>query len=458
MLSLLSQAWRSWRTAKGMAILAAVALAVGIGSTTAIYTVVNAVLLKPLPYKNGDRFVALYGSTFSQSYHRSSSTYPDMLAYQQRTHSFDVFGWFKPSDFNLTSPGAPQHITGLEVTPSLVQNLGVNPIIGRWFSKQDDVDVAVISNSLWKRSGGDPHILGRALTLDGRKYTITGVMPPWFRLPVGGPGVEQVRSQLWIPLDPRVEAQDRLSATYFAYARLRPGVTLAQADADVKRVATEIAMENHLHYSYTARLDNLRDVVVSEIRPTLLLLFGAAGLLLLITCANVSGLLVARSVARARETAMRVALGAAQRQLALQYFSEGLLVSFAGAIAGVVVSFALVRMVLSLAAEYIPRADEIAIDWTVFLFAFVMAFVASILASLAPLWQAARTQPNEILNDGVRASADARSRKISQSLVVAEIALAFTLLTASAILMTQLGNLRRVRPGFDPDHLLDFPA
>lgn len=177
MLSLLSQAWRSWKTAKGVALLAAIALAVGIGSTTAIYAVVNAVLLKPLPYQHGNRFAALYGATYSEPGQRASLTYPDLVTYQQRTHSFDVFGWFKLSNFNLTSPGEPQHIDGIEVTPALVQNLGVNPIIGRWFKEQDGAGVVVISNSLWKHLGADPGILSKALTLDGRQYTITGVMP-----------------------------------------------------------------------------------------------------------------------------------------------------------------------------------------------------------------------------------------------------------------------------------------
>lgn len=233
-------------------------------------------------------------------------------------------------------------------------------------------------------------------------------------------------------------------------------MTLAEAQSDVKHIAAEIVRENHLDYPYTAQLDNLRDVVISEVRPTLLLLFGAAGLLLLITCANVSGLLVARSVARARETAVRVALGAAHGQLAFQYFSEGLLVSLAGAVAGIFVSFALVRAVISLAADYIPRADEIAVDWTVFLFALAMACLASVISSFAPLWQAMRTLPNEVLSDGVRATAGARSRRISQSLVIAEVGLAFTLLTVGAILFTHLGNLTRVWPGFNPDHLLTF--
>lgn len=439
-----------------MALLAVLALAAGIGSTTAIYTVIHAVLLKPLPYQHGERFVALYGARFSEPGQRSSLPYPDVLSYRQRTHSFDVFGWFRLNQFNLTSPGQTQHLNGVEVTPTLAGNLGVNPILGRWF-RNGDTSVAVISNSLWRRLGGSPNILSQTLALNGRSYTVIGVMPPWFRLPVGGPGAEQTRNDVWLPLDPRAEARDRISGIYFCYARLKPGVTFVEAQAEVKRVAVSIAREDPAsHPSYTAQLDDLREVVVHGVRPTLLLLFGAAGLLLLITCANVAGLLVARSVARSRETAVRVALGAAQGQLALQYFSEGLLVSLAGAAAGVLVSLALVYIVVSLAAEYIPRADEIAVDWTVLLFALATACLTSILSSLVPLWQAVRTLPNEVLSDGARASEGVRQRRLSQSLVIAEIAVAFTLLAVSAVLIAHLENLAGMRPGFGPDSLLAF--
>ncbi len=451
--SFLLQAWRSWKSGKAVAVVAALALAVGIGSTTAIYTVVNAVMLKPLPYPEGERWVALYRGTFSQPNQWGGSTFPDLEQYQERSHSFDVFGWFRLDDFNLTSPGQPQHISGAAVTPSLAQHIGVNPMMGQWF--RNDAGV-VVSYALWKRLGGNPGIVGSAVAMNGRSYTVTGVMPPAFRLPVPGPGTE-IRSDVWIFLDPHGAGQLRAEGYYFGYARRKPGVSFAQAEADVTGVAAEIARKDPAsHPSYTAKLSDLRAGVSIDIKPTLLLLFAAAGILLLITCANVAGVLLARAVARARETATRVALGAAPRQLALQYFAEGLLVSLAGAAAGVLFSAALVRTVVSIAADYIPRADEIAIDWKVLLFAAGMACLASALSSLAPLWQAARTFPNEVLTEGVRTSAGARSRRLSQSLVVGEIALAFTLLAVSGVLIEHLRNLARIRPGFDPDHLLTF--
>jgi predicted permease len=449
------QAWQSWKSAKAVALLATVALAIGIGSTTAIYTVVNAVMLRPLPYRDGDRFVALFSATLTDPKHFGSLAFPDLLAYQQRTQSFDVFGWFKLANFNLTSPGQPEHINGIEVTPSLANNLGVNPIIGRWFDKAGE-PVALISHALWQRLGAKPDMVGMTIALNGRGYTVAGIMPAWFRLPIGGP-FGDVRYDVWLPLDPLGKGQSPNDAWYFGYARLKPGVAFTAAEADAKRVAAQIAAENPASRPfYTARLEPLQDLIVKEIRPTLLLLFAAAGLLLLITCANVAGLLLARSVARARETAVRVALGAGRYQLTIQYFLEGLFVSLAGAAAGVVLSLALVRIVVSLAGQFIPRVDEIGIDWRVLIFALGAACLASALSSLAPLAQALRASPAEALSEGVRSSAGARSRRLSQSLVIAEIALAFTLLTVSALFIAHLRNLSRISPGFDPNQLLTF--
>jgi putative ABC transport system permease protein len=454
MRTLLSHAWQGWKRAPGVAVLAALALAVGIGSSTAIYTVVNAVMLRPLPYAEGDRFVALYGATVSDPNGRSSHTFPRLIEYQQRTRSFDVFGWYTPRNFNLTSPGAPQLVQGAAVTTSLAHHLGVNPLIGTWF--HDDTG-AVISHALWTSLGANPALVGSPITLNGRTYSVAGVMPPAFRLPLAGAGGGKMQNDVWIALDPRGRGQSPSEAFFFCYARLKPGVTLAQARADVQRAAAEIARQDPtLRRGYTARLDNLHADAVETIRPTLLLLLAAAGVLLLITCANVAGLLLTRAVGRARETAIRVALGAGHRSLALQYFVEGLVVSAIGAAAGVGASLALVRLVVSVAAAYIPRAEDVAIDWRVLVFAIAVTCLASALSSLAPLWQAMRTQPTDVLRDGVRVTAGIHSRRVSRALVVAEIALAFTLLAISAVLIAHLGRLSRVWPGFDADHLVAF--
>jgi len=454
MVSRLYQAWQSWRQAKALALLSIAALAIGTGATTAIYTVVNAVMLEPLPYEHGERFVALFGRSLLDAEHFSSSTFPDLQTYQQRTHSFDVFGWFRLSDFNLTSPGQPQHVDGVAVTPSLASNLGVKPVIGTWFT--DDTG-AVISSALWNRLGKQPSIVGSSIVLNGRNYTITGVMPAQFRLPEAIADFHRTRDDVWIGLDPAGRGQPRGEGLYFCYARMKPGVTFAAAEADVKRVAAEIAAEDPVaHPSYTARLDSVRETIISGIRPTLLLLFSAAGVLLLITCTNVSGLLLARSVARARDTAIRVSLGATVKQLAFQYFLEAFLVSAAGALLGILSSVLIVRDIVSMAADYIPRVEGIAIDWKVLLFAAATAFIAAALSCVAPLWHASHTAPNDILSEGSRSSAGVRSRRLSHSLVVAEMALAFALLAVSGALISHLQKLNHVAPGFDLQGLMTF--
>jgi putative ABC transport system permease protein len=454
MLPALSQALRSWTGAKAIALLAAIAFAVGIASTTAIYTVVDAVLFAPLPYADGDRFVAIYGARFSEPKQFSSHPLPDLQEYQRRTTSFDAFGWFRLGEVNVASPGEPQHVGAVAVTPALAHNLGVTPIVGRWFT---DATGVVISNRLWRRLGADRTIVGGPMTVDRKSLTITGVMPPGFRLPVSGPGGEGFDADLWTYLDPMGRGLNPGAAFYFAYARRRPDVTLQQAEADVTRAAAEIAaLDPASHPSYTAKVVDLRESSIKEIRPTLLLLFAAAGLLLLMTCANVAGLLLARSVARIRETATRVALGISHRGLALQFVAEGFLVAVAGAAAGTLVSVALVRLVISIGSEFVPHADEIATDWTALAFALAMALLASVLSSVAPLWQVIRTSPVDVLNAGLRASAGARMRRLSQSLVVAEIALAFTLLAVSGALLVHLRTLAATAPGFDADHVLTF--
>src|SRR5688572_31783485 len=382
---------------------------------------------------------------------------PELQDYEQQTTSFDAFGWFSAGRFRLTAPGEPQFVPGAAVTPALAPQLGP-PRLGQWFV--DDTS-AVISTSLWRRLGGGRDIIGRAITLDERQYTISGVMPPAFQFPLASLGGTRGGTEVWIPLDPSPPGASRGSGVSVAYARRKPGVSLEQAKADARRVATAVAAIDPARYrNYTAGVADLREATIgmfgAGVRAPLMILLGGAGLLLLIACANVATLLLARSVVRARETAIRVALGASRRQLALRYFAEGALVSVAGAAAGVGLSAILVRYILAAAAEFVPRVDAIGIDWKVLGFSIAVAVATGVLAGMAPLWQAMRTAPNAVLSEGVRASAGAPARRLSKAFVVAEIALAFTLLTTSAMLVVHLGNLERVSLGFDPDGVVLF--
>jgi predicted permease len=456
-LSALSQAWASWKTAPGVALLAVVAFAIGIGSATAIFTVVNGVLLRPLPYPDGERFVSLYGVNTTNPGPTMAMSVPELQDYEQQTTSFDAFGWFRAGRFRLTAPGEPQFVPGAAVTPALARQLGP-PRLGQWFV--DDTS-AVISTSLSRRLGGEREIIGRAITLDEHQYTITGVMPPTFQFPLASLGGTRGDTEVWIPLDPSPPDASRGSSQYSPYARRKPGISLEQAQADIRRVAAIIAPKDPERYQfYTAGVADLREATIgmagATVRAPLMILLGGAGLLLLIACANVATLLLARSVVRARETAIRVALGASRRQLALRYFAEGALVSVAAAAAGVGLSVILVRQILAAASGFIARVDDIAIDWKVLGFSVAVAVATGVLAGLAPLWQAMRTAPNAVLSEGVRASAAAPAQRLSKAFVVVEIALAFTLLTTSAILVVHMRNLERVSLGFDPDGIVAF--
>ncbi len=456
-LSAFSQAWTSWKTAPGVALLAVVAFAVGIGSATAIFTVVNGVLLRPLPYPDGERFVSLYGVNTTNPGTTMTMSVPELQDYQRQTTSFDAFGWCRAGRFRMTAPGEPRFVPGAAVTPALARELG-SPLLGQWFA--DDTS-AVISSTLWRRLGGGREIIGSVITLDERQYTISGVMPPTFQLPLASLGISRGDTEVWIPLDPSRPDANRGSGIIVAYARRKPGVSLERAQADVRRAATIVAATDPQRYqSYTADAADLRAATIglvgSTVRAPLLILLGGAGLLLLIACANVATLLLARSVVRARETAIRVALGASRRQLALRYFAEGALVSVAGAAAGVGLSAIFVRQILAAASGFISRVDDIAIDWKVLGFSVAVAVATGVLAGMAPLWQAMRTAPNAVLSEGVRASAAAPAQRLSKAFVVAEIALAFTLLTTSAILVVHMRNLERVSLGFDPDGLVAF--
>src|SRR5215211_809905 len=224
-LSAFSQAWASWKTAPGVALLAVVAFAVGIGSATAIFTVINGVLLRPLPYPDGERFVLLYGVNTTDPNTMMWMSAPELQDYERQTTSFDAFGWFRAGRYRLTAPGEPQFVPGAAVTPALARQLGA-PRLGQWFV--DDTS-AVISTSLWRRLGGEREIIGRAITLDERQYTITGVMPPAFQLPLASFGISRGDTEVWIPFVPSPSDANRGAQRYSAYARRKPGVSLEQA-------------------------------------------------------------------------------------------------------------------------------------------------------------------------------------------------------------------------------------
>lgn len=455
MISSLLHAWRSWKTARSVALLAVAALAVGIGSATAIFTVVYAVLLRPLPYDHPERYIELFGSWRPHPDWWTVFSYGDYRDYVAQVRTTEAFGCSSSEDFNVSFSGRPVHVAGTEASSVLMRSFGISPKIGRWYRDSDvepsGVPEAVISASLWRRFGSDPNVLGKPLIMNGIEYTISGVMPAWFRYPV-----DAANNDVWVPLNPTPDQKKLREYHYLrCIAKLKPEATQQEMTQDFNRVLSGLRQR----YPGQAEPDLIYGIPVLKfvnetIRPSLILLLSAAAALFLITCANVASVLLARAVARIRETAVRVALGASNWQLGVQYFSEGLLISLLGAAIGALLSFALIRLVLSIAADYIPRSDQIGLDWRVIGFAVTLAIGCAVAFSIAPLWQARRTAPNQVLSEGTRASASAQSRRLLRLFVVAEVTLAFGLLAIGGLIFEQLTSLYRVHPGFDPNNLL----
>ncbi len=454
MLSLVVQGWRSWLHAKSVAVLAILALALGVGSATAIYTVVQSVLLNPLPYANPDRYLTVLGTWRGLPDAKSAWSYPNCIDFEHRAHTVESLGCVSNRDYNLVLGDQAIHAESEQVSPSFVRSLGVPLQSGSWFSSSpSDLHTAVISHSLWTRIGSPTNPAGKRLFINSIPYAIAGVAPTWFRFPVNNPTVD-----LWLPLDPvRGERSNREFKFMECFAKRKPGVTNAQVDADMKRIAAELEREHpDSEQNHTATVRPLLADTVKAVRPSLLFLLAAAAALLLIACGNVAGLLLARSVGRSKETAMRVALGATPWQLVIQYLAEGLFVSIFAAALGIALSVSLTKIVLWLAADSLPRASAVAVDWHSVFFALLLALVCGVLLSLAPLWQAARTAPNSVLTSGVRASASVTTRRLLSGFVIGEIALSFALLAVAALCLQHLGILFHRDPGFDPNHVTNF--
>ncbi len=452
MLGLLWHAFRSWKTALPVAILAVAGLAIGIGSAVGIFSVVEAVLLKPLPYANAKRYLLVRGEWRKHPGSWTIFSYPDYRDYVARNQTLDTLACYQKGVFNVTFHNVPRHVYGVQISPALLPMLGIKPVQGQWFGEKDQ-DVVLISERLWRRLGSDPSIIGNLLKINGVGRTVVGVMPAWFRFPDDS----DAPAEIWVPLEPTPD-QLKFRAYHYLYCVALPklGVSAEQARADLQRVLEQLEKEHPGDNSEPEVITAtpLLAEIVRYIRPRLLLLLGAALALLLITCANVASILLARSVARGRETAVRVALGATTWQLAVQYFLEGLVVAVAGAALGTGLAFLLLHGILSLAADAIPRTDQISADARVLALALLIALLASVFFSLAPLWLAARTEPNEVLSDGARASATASNRRLLRIFVIGEVMLAFALLAMGGVLWERLNGLNRVNPGFDPDHLL----
>ena len=457
---------RQLRRSPGFTVTAILMLALGIGATTAIFSVVEGVLLRPLPFPDPDRLVIL-GDVLEGSHCAScapsSVTAPDIRNYMRETQSFSHLGGYRGRLFELSGTGEPAAVNATRMSGEVFAALGVPPLLGRTFTQQEDEEqeqVVVLSYGMWRsRFHGDANVLGNKIILYRKPYTVIGVMPRDFEFPLNPGHVNQ--SELWLPLSLQPEEFAAGSAASWnsrMVGRLKPGITVEQAHSDAERVARD-TMRDYPAYMRSLRIHAtvtpLQEDTVAQARPMVRTLFFAVIVVLFIACANLAGLLLVRAIRRTREIAVRLALGARAATLLRQAVVESMVLSIAGGAIGLALAAVALRVGVSLLPQTLPRINQIGLDWSVMLFALGLALLTGFLCGLAPAFAAIRTSVNEALKGGGRTGTSGSGHaRLRSALVVGEITVALTLLTASGLLLRSFENMRDVELGFRPDNTL----
>jgi putative ABC transport system permease protein len=437
----------------GFTLVAVLTLALGIGANTAIFSVVNAVLLRPLPYSHPDRLALINTTNLARGMTDFGTSLPDFRAWQERNHSFEKIAAFSSNSFNISGTAEPERVPGAQASVDLFTVLGVLPARGRVFTADEETfgkhHVVILSENLWQRRfGGDPGIIGQTMMLNGEPYTIIGVMPRSFQFP--DPTVA-----LWTPLAVADGAENSTRGNYWlgVVGRLKPEVSPVQAQAELDGIFKKLEQEEAFLSGFGTQVLPLHEATVGSVKTALSVLLAAVALVLLIACANVANLLLARAAARQREVAVRTALGAGRGRLIRQLLTESLLLGLAGGALGLFLAIWGVDVLIKLGPN-VPRLGEVTIDRTVLFFTFALAILTSVVFGLVPALQSSRTDLNETLKESGRGSIGSKSRFLGSSLVIAEVALSFVLLIGAGLLINSLLRLQRVNPGFRTDHIL----
>jgi putative ABC transport system permease protein len=454
----------------GFTMIAVITLALGIGANTAIFSVVNGVLLRQLPYEKPEQLAFIWEKFSSWGLEQIPVSASEFTDYRNQTQFFSNLAAFDPADFNLTGGDLPERVPGAQVSASLFPLLGVKPQLGRAFSYEEDQpgrdNVVLLNHGLWRRRfGADPGIIGRTLALNGRSYTVIGVMPPSFQFPMSLFGIKGLTftqpAELWTPVAFSADRlKERASRSLCVIGRLKPGVTLTQANAEVNAIAYRMRRqypENYPPEGWGAYAVSLHEQIVGRMRLPLLVLLGAVSLVLLIACANVASLLLARSTVRRKEIAVRAALGASRRRITRQLLTENLLLAFCGGGLGLLIALWGTDQLVSLSSQTLPRMKEVGIDGRVLGFTLLASMLTGLVFGLMPVIEASKLDLNEVLKEGGRRGAVSAGQKRLRSLiVVAEFALALVLLIGAGLLSRSFWRLQNVSPGFETENALTF--
>jgi putative ABC transport system permease protein len=452
---------RMLRRSPGFTAVAVITLALGIGANTAIFSVVNAVLLRPLPFTHAEQLVQVFQTLPQESIPEAGASYPNYIDWSRQCRAFEEIAATRRSAFTLTGNGEPTYVDTATVTSSLFPLLGVKPIRGRTLLPDDEKPgsdrVVLMSEGLWRqRFGSEPSLVGKTIVLDKQAFVVVGVMPGDFRFPYPSPPV-----QLWIPLSQDPVFKDLFQGRAGHYletivGRLKPGVSLAQGQAQLETVMKRLAQEYpDANRGWSVRLVPLHRQLAGNARTGLLILLGAVGLVLLIACANVATLLLARAVKRVKEISVGTALGASRMRIASQLLTESILLSLLGGAGGLLIAYWPNQVLVRFLPSDFPQLHEIRVDVHVLVFAFVLSIVAGIVFGLAPAFQSSKSGLQESLKEGSSGSGEGRRRKnLRSAFVVSEVALATLLLIAAGLLLRSFERLQKVDLGFNPEHLL----
>jgi putative ABC transport system permease protein len=445
---------RSLRKSPGFTLVAAITLALGVGANTAIFGVVNAVMLRPLPFSNPDQLVRIWESNVERGWPTFAASHPNFLDWRAQAKSFQGMAAMDNIGLTWTSGGEAEVLQGMRVTATFLPTLQMAPVLGRNFLDEEDrpggnTRAVLLGHGFWRRAfGGDAGAVGRTMTLNALPYTVVGVLPASFRW--GG------ATDILVPLAPN-PARDRADHRLSVIARLADGVSLQQGTSELEAMAARLALQYpESNQGWGVRLLSFYDWLVPEsTRRSLLVLLGAVGLVLLIACGNVVSLLLARATGRQRELSIRAAMGATRARIARQLLVESCLIAMLAAAIGVAVSVAAVRLLVALGPDSVPRLEELAVDGTVLAFALGVAVTTMLAFGLAPALRAARQDPQDSLRADARGSTSGRgSRRIRTALTVAEVALSVALLIGAGLLIRSFARLQQVDPGFDTAGLM----